>query len=250
MPDGNIFDFAANAWQRVDSMRHGRWYPTNTSLGSGKVLVTSGALNGCSNANNSTPEVWQPASGTWHRLGGAVRELPLYPWLFAAPNGKVFNAGPNVDTGYLDLAGTGTWTGTGNTTFGGGLLVPGSPLQNGQRIQGTAVMYQPGRILVMGGTGGYGAAGTNGNRAPGVTNTTELIELTPTGAQFRPGPPMQYPRHHVNSTLLPDGSVLVTGGTAHPYFPSDAYAVLPAELWSPPSAAYPDGRWTTLAAMQ
>ena len=76
MPDGNIFDFTTNSWQAVNMMMEGRWYPTNTTLLNGKVLVTSGALEGCNYTNNSTPEVWQNTPN-WHRLTGAVRVLPL-----------------------------------------------------------------------------------------------------------------------------------------------------------------------------
>ena len=230
-------------------MAQGRWYPTNTSLLDGKVLVTAGLLSECANLQNNVPDLWQ--NGTWHRLFGATRELPLYPMMFAASNGKVFCAGPNVDTGYLDPTGSGAWTSTGNTAFGnamGGTAGPG--MQNGRRTAGTAVMYQPDRLLLIGGSGGYGSLYPDGSREAGVTNTTELIELTANGVTFRPGPSMQYPRYHVNSTLLPDGSVLVTGGTTSATLNSDTYAVLPAERWLPPTTSYPDGLWVAAAAMQ
>ena len=233
-------------------MADGRWYPTNTTLLDGKVLVVAGLADECdNNRQNNTPDLWQ--NGVWFRLFSAGRELPLYPMMFAASNGKVFCAGPNVDTGYLDPTRTGFWTLTGNTVLGNSLGgAPGPGMQNGRRSAGTAVMYQPDRLLLIGGSGGYGNLIPNGNgsREVGVTNTTELIELTATGATFRAGPPMQYPRYHVNSTLLPDGSVLVTGGTTSATSTADAYAVLPAERWFPPSTAYPDGRWMTVAAMK
>ena len=249
MNDGNIFDPLNSSWQVTDTMAQGRWYPTNTTLLDGTVLVTAGLLSECANTQNETPDLWQ--NGTWHRLTGATRRLPLYPMMFAASNGRVFNAGPNVDTGYLDPAGPGSWAPTGTTVLGSSLGgIPGSGMQNGRRDAGTAVMYQPDRLLLIGGSGGYGALNPDSSRVLGVTNTTELIELTATGATFRPGPPMQYPRYHVNSTLLPDGSVLVTGGTTNATSDADIHAVLPAERWLPPSAGYPDGRWVVAAAMR
>jgi len=249
MQEINLFDPLNNSWTRADSMAQGRWYPTNTTLLDGKVLVTAGLADECANQQNETPDLWQ--NGTWHRLTGATRVLPLYPMMFAASDGRVFCAGPNVDTGYLDPTGTGAWTATGNTAFGNSLGgAPGPGMQNGRRYAGTAVMYQPDRLLLIGGSGGYGSLNPDGSRALGVTNTTELIELTATGALFRPGPPMQYPRYHVNSTVLPDGSVLVTGGTTNASSDADAYGVLPAERWLPPTAGYPDGRWVAAAAMQ
>ena len=252
MPDGNIFNPLTDLWTKTEKMADGRWYPTNTSLLDGRMLVTAGLADECAGyRQNNIPDLWQ--NGTWFRLTGAARALPLYPMMFAASNGKVFYAGPDVDTGYLDPTGNGAWTMTGNTALGntmGG--IPGPSMQNGSRASGTAVMYQPDRLLLIGGKGNYGPVipNTNGTRPLGVTNSTELIELTATGATFRPGPPMRYPRYHVNSTLLPDGSVLVTGGTTNHLSDADADAVLPAELWLPPSVGYPDGRWVAAAAMQ
>jgi hypothetical protein len=56
---------------------------------------------------------------------------------------------------------------------------------------------------------------------------------------------MAFPRRHLNSTILPDGQVLVTGGTRGAGFvdvnPADA--VKAAEVWDPAT-----GVWTTLAS--
>lgn len=249
MKDVNLFDPSTNSLQATTPMSLGRWYPTNTSLLDGKMLVTAGLADECANLMNDTLTVWE--NGTWRLLAGAVRSLPLYPMMFAASNGRVFCAGPNVDTGYLDPSGTGAWTLTGNTVLGNSLGgICGHGMQNGRRGAGTAVMYQPDRLLLIGGSGGYGPLNPDSSRQVGVTNTTELIELTATGATFRAGPPMQYPRYHVNSTLLPDGSVLVTGGTTSATSTADSFAVLPAERWFPPSSGFPDGRWVAAAAMQ
>ena len=48
-------------------------------------------------------------AGSYRNLTAAEKWLPLYPWMYLAPNGKVFNAGPNGWTSYLDPSGTGTW---------------------------------------------------------------------------------------------------------------------------------------------
>ncbi len=55
---------------------------------------------------------------------------------------------------------------------------------------------------------------------------------------------MAFPRTFHNSTLLPDGTVLVTGGGTTTNAVGLANAVLPAELWSPTTQT-----WTTLASM-
>ncbi|HWB36565.1 MAG TPA: galactose oxidase early set domain-containing protein, partial [Rugosimonospora sp.] len=56
---------------------------------------------------------------------------------------------------------------------------------------------------------------------------------------------MQYPRRHLNAVLLPDGTVLATGGSQDSGFATLAGAVLAAEQWSPVTET-----WTTLAPSQ
>ena len=90
-------------------MNAGRWYPTVTVLANGDVLVVSGYRDN-SFGVNILPQVFQVGSGTWRNLTSAQLGLDLYPQMFLAPNGKVFNAGPSQDTRYLDTAGSGTWS--------------------------------------------------------------------------------------------------------------------------------------------
>jgi hypothetical protein len=54
---------------------------------------------------------------------------------------------------------------------------------------------------------------------------------------------MAFPRRHLNATSLPDGKVLVTGGTSGSGFTNLNGATHEAELWNPET-----GAWTTLAA--
>ena len=62
-------------------------------------------------------------------------------------------------------------------------------------------MYAPGKILVMGG-------------GDPPTNTAEVIDLTASSPTWRELPEgMAFARRQLNATLLPDGTVLVTGGT-------------------------------------
>jgi hypothetical protein len=169
--------------------------------------------------------------------------------MFALANSAAFYAGPGTDLGYLDPAATnpinlgpGLWTDA---------TVPGRAYN--LRNQGTAVMFWPGKILVLGGSNGVT-----------VTNTAEIIDLT-SGAfipntNFRQpavmrAADMRNPRHHANATLLPDGTVLVTGGSRVPGSQDSSMGVLEAEIWTPPA---PDasgapgpgpGTWTTVSSM-
>ena len=210
-----IYDPFTNTWSPLPNMNAGRWYPTNTTLAGGDVLVASGDTN--IGVTNNLPQVYQVSSNTWRDLSGAQLQLPLYPWMFQAPDGRVLNAGPNPDARMLDTAGTGAWS-----------LIDGS--NYGFRGYGSAVMYDRGKVLLVGGG------------AP--TATAEVIDLNQPGAQWQYTGSMSIARRQINATVLPDGTVLVTGGTSGPGFNDRAGAVYSAELWDPAT-----GQFTTLASM-
>ena len=151
LPDASIYNPTNNSWSRQPRMNAGRWYPTATGLPGGDVLVVSGTVD-TPNGTNTLPQVWQSATGTWRNLTSAVLNLPIYPYMFLAPNGSVFNAGPEVTTRYLNTSGTGAWSFVANRTF------------NGMRDYGSAVTYAPGKILTVGGS-------------DPPTNTAEVIDL-------------------------------------------------------------------------
>ena len=92
-------------------------------------------------------------------------------------------------------------------------------------------MYAPGKVLVMGGD----------SNPP--KNTAEVIDLNAASPSWRAVDSMQFARRHLNATLLPDGKVLVTGGTAAPGFNDPSGQVDAAELWDPATE-----NWTTLAS--
>lgn len=226
LPFTNIYDFSTGAFTQLGAasdMNQGRWYPTNTTLPNGEVLVVSGDVTG-GNVNR-LPQVWQTnAGGNWRSLTTASEfSLPLYPWMHVAPNGRVFNSGPDQVTRFLNTAGTGAWTAGPTSNFG-------------YRDYGTSVMYDSGKVLILG--GGQ------------PTNTAEVIDLNAAAPAWRYVRPMAFARRQVNATVLPDGKVLVTGGTRAPGFNNEAEPVYPAELWDPEAGGDGLGRWTTLTSMQ
>ena len=220
LPDANIFDPASQTFIPVQSMAKARWYPTTTTLANGEMLTIGGSDS--SMVMVPVPEVWT-GSG-WRQLTGASLALPYYPWTFQAPNGKVFYAGWSRVSRYLDAQGTGAWTDVGNSIYG-------------EREAGTAVMYQPGKVLIVGGGGG--------RYAPGAlpTSTAETIDLTGGSPQWRNTGSMAFARRHLNATLLPTGEVLVVGGTSAAGFNNAAGTVHAAEIWNPTT-----GMWRTVAS--
>ncbi len=215
----DIYDPAQNSWTKQPNMNAGRWYPTDQVLPNGDVLTVAGDID-LTTGENTTPQVWQAATGQWRTLSGAQLALGLYPTLSLAPNGKVFNSGPSVTTRYLDPSGTGAWTVVGNHVF------------QGIRDYDSMVMYQPGKILVVGGS-------------DPATNTAEVIDLNAPTPAWRNTSFMRYARRQLNATMLPDGKVLVTGGTGGPGFSNDdpKLATYAAELWDPATE-----QWATLAS--
>ncbi len=212
IPDISIFSPATGGWTQSAPMRRGRWYPTNTTLANGSVVILAGRDEVGDEV--AEPEVWSP-SGI-RQLNSASLVLPYYPRTFVAPNGQVFYAGEQQTTRYLNTSGNGSWTTVGERLYGA-------------RSYGTAVMYEAGKILYAG-----------GGR---TTNTAEVIDLNTAGPTWRWTGSMAFPRRNHNATLLPTGEVLVTGGTRSAIQNDVSQAVRAAEIWNPLT-----GIWTTLAS--
>jgi hypothetical protein len=156
-----------------------------------------------------------------------------------APNGKLFYAGEMIKSRYLNVdevttAGRGKWsTSTGFTH-----------VWKFNRDYGSAVMYDAGKILYVGG-GGDPNWSTTDPKASVPTNTAEIINLNPnvTGPKWTSTGSMRFPRRHLNATILPDGRVLATGGTQLGGFNNLSGAVHAAEVWDPEN-----NNWTQLAS--
>ncbi len=213
LPNNTLFTAGTESWGSSTPMQKGRWYPSNTTLANGDVLILAGTDE--TGAVVGEPEVWSP-SGSVRALSSASRNLPYYPRMFLGPDGRVFYAGQDVTTRYLDPTGTGSWTTVGNRLYG-------------VREYGAAVMYDEGKILYVG--GGL------------TTNTAEIIDLNSGAPAWQWTGSMVYPRRHLNATVLPTGEVLATGGTGGTTFNDLANAVHAAELWNPTT-----GTWTVLAS--
>jgi hypothetical protein len=219
--DASIFDFRDYSWTKVDSMNAGRWYPTATSLPNGEILITGGLID--PTTVNQLPQVWK-VNGGWRDLPNASMEYAGYAPMHVAPNGKVF-VSTSQTSRYIDTAGDGN-------------LVTVAPHRYQRpRDYGSSVVYDDGKILVMGGDG-------NGTDSTPPTETAEIIDLSAANPTWQWTSPMQYKRRQMNATLLADGTVLATGGTSTTGFNDASQAVMPAELWDPAT-----GKWTTLASM-
>ncbi|MEO8275333.1 MAG: galactose oxidase-like domain-containing protein [Thermoanaerobaculia bacterium] len=209
-PFAATFDPFRSSWSMLPEMNAGRWYPTATTLSTGEALILSGTdANG---GSNLLPQVYRPQEFSWRNLTDAERDLPYYPLVFQAPNGKAFVVGPQAPAFELDTSGTGAWSAVANSG-------------HGFRDYGSAVAYSAGKILFAG-----------GGQPP--TATVQSIDLLAPTPAFTELPPMAHARRQLNLTVLPDGSVLATGGTSADGFNNATGAVLATEIWSPGSPAW------------
>ena len=206
----HIFDSDTNTWSLGPNMAADRWYPTVTPLRNGEMLITEGGPD--------TPEV-RMTDGGLRALTTASLNLPLYPWIDVAPDGRAFYSGPDPTMRSLDTAGGGSWQSLGQR-------------DTLHRTYGSHVYFDVGKVLIAG-----GAASSRDAR---------VIDLNGAAPQVTAPSPMEYGRRQHNLTVLADGSVLATGGNSSGAPLVDlGNGVYPAELWDPDT-----GDWQTLAAMQ
>jgi len=222
-PIANIFDPSTETWTVLPDMSYSRWYPQANILPNGNILVTSGETN-CAGCDVTVQEIYNPSTNSWSQLSSAPFFFPYYPRVFDLSDGRVLVAGTSEDpivSEVLDLNAL-TWTAVGGAAVDGG----------------SAVMFLPDKILKMGTSAD---PSTDTFAAAATAYTLDMTQTTPT---WTPVASMSYPRIYHVSTILPDGTVLVTGGGLYAYPTYLPGAVYPVELWSPVTQT-----WTTLASM-
>jgi hypothetical protein len=222
--NGTIFDPVTETWSQSSLMAVGRYYPTATTLPDGRILVQGGTTT-CVTCIADIPEIYDPVSNTWTQLASTARmAFKYYPHSFVLPDGRVLVAGEDdkaISSRVLDLNSQ-SWTTVDSRIFDGH----------------SAAMYQPGKIM---------KAGTATADNPGFPSaaTTYVLDMTQSSPAWQATAPMAFPRSYLNLTILPDGTVLATGGSTVTDKANFAAAIYEAELWSPVSLT-----WTTMARMQ
>jgi hypothetical protein len=218
--DHDAGDWNWTALGEVEDTDHARWYPTLTTLPDGRVINVSGSQKRCSSGPDQgqlcvvhadcppaetpnceaylvpEPEIFDPADRTWTTLSGIGLSVEFYPFNFIGPDGHVFFAGADAGAGTYDIPPTLNFN-----------YVLGDPpsldfVDFSTHAGGSAVLYAPGRILK---TGGW-------TSPPDASADAEIIDLNG-AATWVATDPMNVPRRRHNLTVLPDGTVLATGGT-------------------------------------
>jgi galactose oxidase len=224
-----IYDPATDSWTACQEMNEGRWYPSALALPSGGVLVLSGSFQKDQTKTNPIPQEWR--QGAWIRRIGLPNNasFELYPRVHVNSGGRVVMLGPQDATWSLQLGPGEAWTLAAQSV-------------KGKRDYCPSVMYHRDKVLFVGG-GNEPDTGQPTAAAWKVELATDAVSWTPTT-------PMHVGRRQHNGTVLPDGTVLVTGGTRGGDGPNKGFndlgngkPVHTAELWVPDR-----DEWKELAA--
>lgn len=248
------FDFKSESFAELPPMAHGRWYPTAVILGDGRVQVVEGFDE--FGYNNLLNEIFDPITKSWTIVydpnradkycvgcdetgcanvpgagqpcygGAGIGVNPwmqVYPRMHLLPSGLVAVVGQKLSR-YLWNPVTGRWYYAGkgvNRSFGTSVLLP---------LENTAT--EKGKILACG--------GSNTAAYPAVARkTAEIIEQSNLRLVTRSIQSMTYPRRYLNPVILPNGKLIVVGGTRENN--DQSLAVYNPEMFDPVTE-----KWTVL----
>ncbi len=246
----NIFNPVTKAITKASSnLALDRWYATMLTLPNGNPIILGGmqAFKEDMAYNNSlsiaqgvvsmTPEIYE--NNAWRSLIGAYSRIAFgpdfnrtsYPRAWVAPNGLVFGISAEK-MWYLDAdaqQGNGAVVEVGNFK-----RAPSNTSPVNVGATNTAVMYDIGKILMIGGNGwtwSDGFVGSNMVTAVDINANDGMPVLTEQT-------PMTFPRRMANSIVLPTGDVVVLGGSQKQNN-NGVDGVYAAEIWNPVT-----GNWT------
>ncbi|MFJ4788900.1 galactose oxidase-like domain-containing protein [Streptomyces sp. NPDC088794] len=200
--DAFEFDPVAEKYIKVDPMNEARWYPTLTTLSDGKILSVSG-LDDIGQLVPGKNETFDPATKKWTYLK-TVRQFPTYPALFLMQNGKIFYSGSNAGYGPDNV---GREPGVWDVDTNKFTKLQGLSDDKEMETSGTVLLppAQDEKFMVIGG-GGVGESKESSNK-------TRLIDLKDKNPTFTDGPTLEKGTRYPQASILPDDSVLVSGGS-------------------------------------
>lgn len=194
VPDVNVFDYRTMTLTEspTGDMEYARWYPTTMTLANGKVMIIGGIAQHYDTKwyGISTPERYTPGEG-WKTIDGAASEAVandwFYPRSFLSSNGHVITItsrdGAN-QVQSMDPSGNGAVEILGNLPFVEDDAHP-------------SIMFATDKVLTLLPDGSAWVMDISGDK-PTFEETSSL------GAT----------RYWANMTLLADGTVMVSGGSA------------------------------------
>ncbi|MFJ8055402.1 galactose oxidase-like domain-containing protein [Streptomyces sp. NPDC096142] len=246
-----VFDPATETYSRTNDLNDGHWYPSATELGNGDVISFGGLRE--DSTGSVTAEYWSDAQQKWLPLSQVNQTWSywgLYPSMVLMQDGRLFYTGSHVFGNNIPGTGSAIYDYDANTITS----VPG--LQNkDQRDQSASVLLPPAqdqKVLTIG--------GGNIDSNPDANRLTDIIDLKEADPVYTAGPQLPQGtvdlgngpvaetggqgKMYVSAVLLPDGTVLETGGGLH----NRANPVYEASIFDPatttfdPVAADPEAR--------
>ncbi len=184
--DVNVFDYHTMtiSQSQTGDMAYARWYGTPVTLSNGKILQLGGKDG--AGLGVGVPELYTPGIG-WKTLGGAQSAVIAndwyYPRAWLASDGRVVLL-QNANVAVMDPSGNGSLRIVGATPFAEAYTLP-------------SIMFDKDKVLSLDARGNAWVMDMSGP-VPTFQKTSALGQL----------------RHWSNMTLLADGTVMVSGGSA------------------------------------
>ncbi|MFJ8143941.1 galactose oxidase-like domain-containing protein [Streptomyces sp. NPDC096048] len=249
--DSYIFDPETETYTKTNDMNDGHWYPSATILGNGDVISFGGLRE--DSTGSVTADLWSDEQQKWlptWQVNQTWSYWGLYPSMILMQDGRLFYSGSHVFGNNIPGTGSAIYDYDANSIT----QVPG--LQDKDvRDQSASVLLPPAqdqKVLTIG--------GGNIDSNPDANRLTDIIDLKQPDPAYVAGPPLpqgtvdlgngpvpqtgDQGKMYVSTVLLPDGTVLETGGALH----NRADPVFETSIFDPetetfdPVAADPEAR--------
>ncbi|VAW10200.1 hypothetical protein MNBD_BACTEROID03-1097, partial [hydrothermal vent metagenome] len=237
----SIYDPATEIWSPADNMNVPRGYQSNVTLSNGAVFTLGGSWSGA--IGGKFGEIYSLATG-WVSIPSVTGELLLdgndpdldepipsqkyyrsdnHSWLWAAPNGKIFHAGPGTDMHWIDVRDVDNPT----------VVNLGRRGDDTYAMNGNTVMFDVGKLLKVGGSRSYSSGTPASDKAYVIDINSEVPVVTPV-------PGFKRARAMNSSVVFPNGKVLVVGGLDKGEVFSDVGAYYVGEIYDPLTNTWED----------
>ena len=235
----SIYDWQTESWISGPAMKIPRGYQGNATLADGSLFTIGGSWSG--GRGNKDGEVYTEAGG-WRLLsnvkasqtveegtqgysGEGVYRTDNHAWVWEAPNGRVFHAGPGEQMHWIDVVGNGN------------VDDAGARGTDEYSMNGSAVMYDIGKIFKTGGAVSYASNDAS-------TRESYIIDINSNNPVVTRVDDLTYNRTMCNAVVLPTGEAFVVGGLRDAKIFTDQNARMIPELWNPNT-----GNFRSLAPM-
>ena len=189
LASAELYDPATGVFSPTGPMTLGREYATATLLNDGRVLIVGGDGDPI-----DTADLYDPTTGKFTPTGSPIVARRFHTATLLKDGRVLIVGGGETNTAELYDPATGKFSRTGSMA--------------GIRYFHAATLLADGRVLVLGGR----TVGTSPDGPP-EEDVASAEVYDPASGKFSPTATMSRPREGHTATLLPDGRVLVAGGS-------------------------------------